>query len=77
MLRPEHLRITDAAREAIGGTIRRASYLGAQCEYRVETSLGPLLLIEQGAQRLRSEGESIAITIDPHHARIIERERDG
>ncbi|WP_108661885.1 ABC transporter ATP-binding protein [Acuticoccus kandeliae] len=73
VLRPEHLVFTDAGEGTIRGTIRRASYLGAQCEYRVESALGPLLVIEHVGDTIRAEGAEIGLTIDPRRARIIAR----
>jgi len=71
VLRPEHLTISPGQGPGLAGTVRRASYLGALIEYRVETEHGPLLVVDRNPGRTIAEGSPVHLGMDAERVRLI------
>ncbi len=65
-IRPEAIGLVDAGASPLGGTIRKAAYLGNTMEYTVDTPIGALFVIDGHVDRPRAAGETVGVTLAPH-----------
>ena len=65
-IRPEAIGLVDAGASPLGGTIRKAAYLGNTMEYTVDTPIGALFVIDGRVDRPRGAGETVGVTLAPH-----------
>jgi iron(III) transport system ATP-binding protein len=64
-IRPEAIRIWDQRPQgaAMAGRVRKAAYLGAHVEYRVESPVGDLFAIDPSGSRMLAPGTTVWITL--------------
>lgn len=62
VVRPEAIHLSPAGGEGIAGTVSRATYMGAQTEYHVETPLGDLFVIAPAGRPLHPAGSAVSLT---------------
>ncbi len=63
-VRPQRLRIVDAARGVLPGVCKRVSYLGSRVEYVVVTAWGELLVFDGEARTMRRRDDAVGIAFD-------------
>lgn len=62
-VRPDAILLDDpAAAEAVAGTVRKASYLGTQVEYDVESPIGSLFVVQYGRREPIAPGTPVSIS---------------
>jgi iron(III) transport system ATP-binding protein len=63
-VRPDAIFIDEAAdrSQAIAGQVKKASYLGTQVEYEVESPIGELFVVQYGRKEPIQPGTPVAIT---------------
>ena len=66
-VRPDAIVLNEAAASAtsIRGTVTKASYLGTQMEYEVESPVGNLFVVQYGSRDPIPAGTSVAISLTP------------
>lgn len=65
VIRPEAVRLVDAGENgSLQATIRAATYMGAHCEYNLDTPVGPLFCVAPDATTLRKVGEVAGVMLD-------------
>jgi iron(III) transport system ATP-binding protein len=69
-VRPQRLRLVDAARGVLPGVVKRASYLGSRVEYVVVTAWGELLVFDVEARTARRREDAVGVAFD-HDAVIV------
>ncbi|HEX6118885.1 MAG TPA: ABC transporter ATP-binding protein [Dongiaceae bacterium] len=57
---------------ALMATVRKATYLGGQWEYTLETGLGPLFLSQPVSRRFE-QGATVALHLDAQHLAVVGR----
>ncbi|MET0745010.1 MAG: TOBE domain-containing protein [Microvirga sp.] len=63
-MRPDAIFLEEgAAGDGLAGTIRKASYLGTQVEYDVDTALGELFVVRYGSPDIIPPGTPVSITL--------------
>jgi putative spermidine/putrescine transport system ATP-binding protein len=72
-IRPERLRVLDAAAPGLAGQILSRAFLGGSWTYQVTTAIGPMVVTVQntGAPPLE-EGAAVALDWDAHSLRRLE-----
>ena len=71
-LRPEALCLAPAhADSALVVTVARATYLGREMQYTLDTPFGALFAVSHDLSRVFRQGSSVAMTVHPHGAAII------
>src|SRR5206468_10068275 len=81
-VRPEKIRLTEAATEGpaghnrLVGTVRDASYLGVSTQYIIESRGGTLTVYEQNVERatraeLWARGDEVQLTWSPDHSFVV------
>jgi len=71
-IRPEGIVIAkNPAEAAIGGRIRRASYLGSHVEYDIETPLGELFVTDPDVDHLHPPGSEIGLDFGTHGVTLV------
>ncbi len=63
-VRPQRLRVVDAAQGALPGVCKRVAYLGSRMEYVVATAWGELLVFEADARAPRRRDDAVGIAFD-------------
>ncbi len=65
-VRPDAILLDEAAAlsGSIAGTVKKASYLGAQVEYDVESPIGDLFVVQYGRKEPIEPGTSVSISFD-------------
>jgi iron(III) transport system ATP-binding protein len=63
-VRPDAILLDEgtASTGALAGTVRKASYLGTQVEYEVESSIGDLFVVQYGRKEPVAPGTPVAIS---------------
>ena len=72
-VRPQRLRVVDAAPGLLPGVCRRASYLGSRIEYVVATPWGDLLVFDPEARSARHRDDAVGVTFDRDAAIVLPR----
>ncbi|MCC7326464.1 MAG: ABC transporter ATP-binding protein [Burkholderiales bacterium] len=72
-IRPQRLRVVDAAQGLLPGACRRASYLGSRIEYIVATAWGELLVFDPDARHTRRRDDAVGIAFDPDAVIVLPR----
>ena len=64
-IRPEAIQLTmpNKASDGITGQVRKATYLGSHIEYRVETELGELFVIDPVMKDVRKVGGEVSVQL--------------
>jgi iron(III) transport system ATP-binding protein len=71
-LRPEGLVVQESpAGAAIGGRVRRASYLGSHVEYDIDTDLGELFVTDGNVDEVRAIGDEIGLDFGTHGVTLV------
>jgi iron(III) transport system ATP-binding protein len=71
-IRPEALRLSNHAEDGgLAGTVRKATYLGNHMEYRVESDIGKLFVVDPRVEAPISEGESVSISLANHGVTVV------
>jgi len=71
-IRPEGIVLAgDATEAAIGGRIKRASYLGSHVEYDIETPLGELFVTDRDVNRIHAVGDDIGLDLGTHGVTLV------
>jgi iron(III) transport system ATP-binding protein len=71
-LRPEGLVIQSSpAAGAIGGRVKRASYLGSHVEYDIETPLGDLFVTDGDVDHIHAVGSEIGLDFGTHGVTLV------
>jgi iron(III) transport system ATP-binding protein len=71
-VRPQRLRLVEAAQGVLPGICKRVSYLGSRIEYVVATAWGELLVFDGEARVARRRDDAVGIAFD-HDAVIVLR----
>jgi len=69
-VRPQRLRLVDAAQGVLPGICKRVAYLGSRIEYVVATAWGELLVFDGEARTARRRDDAVGIAFD-HDAVIV------
>ncbi|WP_210497028.1 ABC transporter ATP-binding protein [Microvirga antarctica] len=66
-VRPDAILLDDrgSAAAAIPGTITKASYLGTQMEYEVDSAVGNLFVVQYGSKAPIAPGTAVAVSLTP------------
>ncbi|WP_128290680.1 ABC transporter ATP-binding protein [Afifella aestuarii] len=76
-LRPERIEIVAEGEAVVSGPVIERIFLGDQWLFRIETPLGPLLVVRRNrGQREPEHGETVHLAWTPHHLRLLPKE-DG
>jgi iron(III) transport system ATP-binding protein len=71
-IRPEGIVLAaDPAEAAIGGRIKRASYLGSHVEYDIETPLGELFVTDPDVNHIHTVGQDISLDLGTHGVTLV------
>jgi iron(III) transport system ATP-binding protein len=65
-IRPEAIHLEPDGASPLGGTVRKAAYLGHTMEYTVETPIGALFTIDSRVDRPLAVGSEVAVAFSPH-----------
>ena len=72
-VRPQRLRVVDAAQGVLPGVCKRVSYLGSRIEYVVATAWGELLVFDPDARSARRRDDAVGIAFDRDAAIVLRR----
>jgi len=72
-VRPQRLRLVDAAQGALPGVCRRVSYLGSRIEYVVATAWGELLIFDADARHARRRDDAVGVAFDRDAVIVLRR----
>ena len=61
-VRPDAIQLDESAAGALTGTVRKASYLGTQVEYEVESAIGSLFVVQYGRKEPIAAGTPVSIS---------------
>jgi iron(III) transport system ATP-binding protein len=64
-VRPDAIKLAEPGAPGLQGVVRKASYLGTQIEYDVETSIGELFVVEYGRKVPLPPGQSVSVGFAP------------
>jgi iron(III) transport system ATP-binding protein len=72
-VRPQRLRLVDAAQGVLPGVVKRASYLGSRIEYVVVTAWGELLVFDVDARTARRREDAVGVAFDRDAVIVLKR----
>jgi iron(III) transport system ATP-binding protein len=72
-VRPQRLRLVDAAQGVLPGVVKRASYLGSRIEYVVVTAWGELLVFDVEARTARRREDAVGVAFDRDAVIVLKR----
>jgi iron(III) transport system ATP-binding protein len=72
-VRPQRLRIVDAAQGVLPGVCKRVAYLGSRIEYVVATAWGDLLAFDNEVRHARRREDAVGVAFDPDAAIVLPR----
>jgi len=72
-VRPQRLRVVDAAEGVLPGVCKRAAYLGSRIEYIVSTAWGELLAFDNELHPPRRRDEAVGVAFDPDAVIVLPR----
>jgi len=72
-VRPQRLRLVDAAQGVLPGVVKRASYLGSRVEYVVLTAWGELLVFDVEARTARRREDAVGVAFDRDAVIVLKR----
>ncbi|MBM6596737.1 ABC transporter ATP-binding protein [Microvirga pudoricolor] len=65
-VRPDAIFLNEGpAGEGLAGSVKKASYLGTQVEYEVDTPIGELFVVQYGSRDMIQPGTPVSITFAP------------
>jgi putative spermidine/putrescine transport system ATP-binding protein len=71
-LRPEQIEMVEHHEALVSGPVVERIFLGNQWLFRIETSVGPLLVVRRNRGRREAEpGETVHLTWTPEHLRLL------
>jgi spermidine/putrescine transport system ATP-binding protein len=70
-VRPEKLRLDNAAPNIVTGTVAERAYIGVATQYVVETPAGPLTVFVQSSGSA-AEGDAVSVSWDPESTFVLE-----
>ncbi len=70
-IRPEAVTLTRADGAALGGTVRKSSYLGGLMEYTIDTEVGALFVISTAVDQPLAAGSRVGIGLAAHGVVIV------
>jgi iron(III) transport system ATP-binding protein len=71
-IRPEGIVLAkDPATAAIGGMVKRASYLGSHVEYDIETPLGELFVTDTDVENIHPAGSDVGLDLGTHGVTLV------
>ncbi len=62
-VRPHAWRIAEAGHSALAGRITKSAYIGAVCEYAVDTEVGEVFVIADAAPRVWPAGAAVSLSL--------------
>lgn len=71
VLRPHNLRLTPPDQAGIKGEVSYAAYLGKEIQYTVESTIGPLFIINGVSDTPFVQGDSVTVQFDADLARLV------
>ncbi|MFO1311127.1 MAG: ABC transporter ATP-binding protein [Burkholderiales bacterium] len=72
-VRPQRLRVVEAAQGVLPGTCRRVAYLGSRIEYVVATAWGELLIFDNDVRAARRRDDAVGVAFDPDAVIVLSR----
>jgi iron(III) transport system ATP-binding protein len=72
-VRPQRLRIVDAAQGMLPGVCKRVAYLGSRIEYVVATAWGELLAFDDDVRNARRRDDAVGVAFDPDAVIVLPR----
>jgi iron(III) transport system ATP-binding protein len=72
-VRPQRLRIVDAAQGLLPGVCKRVAYLGSRIEYVVATAWGELLAFDNEVRHARRRDDAVGVAFDPDAVIVLPR----
>jgi len=72
-VRPQRLRVVDAAQGVLPGVCKRAAYLGSRIEYIVATAWGELLAFDEDVRHARRRDDAVGIAFEPDAVIVLPR----
>jgi iron(III) transport system ATP-binding protein len=72
-VRPQRLRIVDAAQGVLPGVCKRVAYLGSRIEYVVATAWGELLAFDSEVRHARRRDDAVGVAFDPDAVIVLPR----
>jgi iron(III) transport system ATP-binding protein len=72
-VRPQRLRIVDAAQGVLPGVCKRVAYLGSRIEYVVATAWGELLAFDSEVRHARRRDDAVGVAFDPDEVIVLRR----
>ncbi|MCC6198017.1 MAG: ABC transporter ATP-binding protein, partial [Burkholderiales bacterium] len=72
-VRPQRLRIVDAAQGVLPGVCKRVAYLGSRIEYVVATAWGELLAFDAEVRHARRREDAVGVAFDPDAVIVLPR----
>ncbi|MDS0796212.1 ABC transporter ATP-binding protein [Burkholderia pseudomultivorans] len=70
-VRPEAIQLGPAQDGAVAGEISRATYLGREMQYTVQSSLGELFVVSHRLDQVFPQGAQVALQFSAHGAAIV------
>ena len=72
-VRPQRLRIVDAAQGIVPGVCKRVAYLGSRIEYVVATAWGELLAFDNEVRHARRRDDAVGVAFEPDAVIVLPR----
>jgi len=72
-VRPQRLRVVDAAQGVLPGVCKRAAYLGSRIEYIVATAWGELLAFDEDVRNARRRDDAVGVAFEPDAVIVLPR----
>jgi len=72
-VRPQRLRVVDAAQGVLPGVCKRAAYLGSRIEYIVSTAWGELLAFDEDVRHARRRDDAVGVAFEPDAVIVLPR----
>jgi iron(III) transport system ATP-binding protein len=72
-VRPQRLRVVDAAQGVLPGVCKRVAYLGSRIEYVVATAWGELLAFDGEVRQARRRDDAVGVAFDPDAVIVLPR----
>ena len=72
-VRPQRLRVVEAAQGMLPGTCKRVAYLGSRIEYVVATAWGELLIFDNDVRAARRRDDAVGVAFDPDDVIVLAR----
>ena len=72
-VRPQRLRVVDAAQGVLPGVCKRVAYLGSRIEYVVATAWGELLAFDNEVRHARRRDDAVGVAFDPDAVIVLRR----